>query len=188
MEFSDCWPVFPLCLSMRISEQNYASLGVCLHKGLLKQSPLCKLCPLSVTNLNPGRCTIVSCRYCSLRSSLRCRPAYFPKATSPPRCHVCPFLHVATWESLAVPSLVSLPPLAVPPQDSSSSFRPALRGLRLILQLPPLPDARTPSCAPPRPAPDSPPSPAQADFPYIRVPTPAAQTLALWSWRRGRQC
>lgn len=32
------------------------------------------------------------------------------------------------------------------------------------------------------------PPPAQAAGPHIRVPTPAAQTLALWSWRRGRQC
>lgn len=174
VEFSDCWPVFPLCLSMRISGHNYASLGICQDKGLLKRSPLCKLYPLSVTNLNPGRCSNVL-RSCSLRSGLRWGPADFPKASPRPRCHVCPFLHAATCESSAVPSLVSLPPPAVPFRYSFPSSRPAPRGPRLILQLPPLPGARTQSAAPPRPAPRlPPPAPAQAAFPYIRVPTPAA--------------
>lgn len=38
----------------RTSEQNYASLCSRLHKGLLKGSPLCKLCPSRVTNKAQG--------------------------------------------------------------------------------------------------------------------------------------
>lgn len=40
---------FPLCTPRQISGQNYASLGICLHKSLLKRSPLCKLC---LSNVN----------------------------------------------------------------------------------------------------------------------------------------
>lgn len=184
--FPDCWPVFPLCLFRRIWRQNYASLGICLHKGLLKRSPLCKLRLFSATNLSPGRRTNVLRRPSSL-PQLPSVPAGFPKATPRPRCHVSPFLHVAECESLAVPSFVSLPPPVCSLWGSSRSSRPAPRGLQLIRQLPPLPGARTQSAAPPRPASPAP-RPAQAAFPYIRVSTPAAQTLALWSWRRGRQC
>ena len=93
---------------------------------------------------------------------------------------------------------LSLPPLrrqsvdgcsfSCPPPSASWPFQGLLRFL------PPCPARATavPSAvAPPRrPGQErrSAPPPAQAAVPYIRVPTPAAQTLALWSWRRGRRC
>lgn len=94
---------------------------------------------------------------------------------------VSPSLHFVVRESSAVPFLVPLPPPAGLFRDSSSSSHPAPRGLRLCRQQSPLPRARARNAAPPRP-------PRRQPSPYIRVPTPAAQTLALWSWRRGRLC
>lgn len=123
---------------------------MCLHKSLLKRSPLCKLGTSNVTNISPRRCTNALRRSGTLlqRSSAPdCglfRSNYW---ASPPDFSL---LWAAACQSSAVP--ISTPPSAswlFP--DSSPFSRPAARGLRLLRQAPPLPSSGTRRAAPPRP-------------------------------------
>lgn len=140
---------FPLCMLRRISGQNYASLGMCVHKVLLKRSPLCKLGPSNVTNISPRRCTNALRRsgtHTQRLSALACglsRSNYWPSPSSFS-------LAVAACQSSTIP-FPPLPPAASSSGNSSLPSRPAPRGLRLFRQAPLLPNSQTQSVAPPSP-------------------------------------
>lgn len=138
---------FPLCMPRRISGQNYASLGMCLHKGLLKRSPLCKLGPSNVTNISPRRCTNALRR----SGTLTQRPSALACGLSRSNYWSLPFsLAVAACQSPTIP-FPTLPSAASSSWNSSLPSQPASRGLRLFRQAPPLPSSQNQSVAPPSP-------------------------------------
>lgn len=143
--------------------QNYAPVGICFHRAFLRWSLLRKL-PFQYRQSKDKHPRVT-------RASV---PGDWDLAGgSGPQLPAAPFS-------------LGGPPPAVPP-----GAPPAARAARSALfpSCPARAAAVPRAAAPPRGTEHRrAPPPAQAAGPHIRVPTPAAQTLALWSWRRGRQC
>nr|XP_054113723.1 uncharacterized protein LOC100385103 isoform X1 [Callithrix jacchus] len=150
VEFPQTAGLFLLCFPRRLLGQNCTSLGICLHMGLLKRSPLHDVRSFRVTIQSPTPTNVQRIRaHWRSHHDLSNRPADLPKTLKAPAFRsLCRRPTPSGCSSLAF----ALRQSGFPPEGSRFSSRARLR-LRLFRRLPLLlPDAERRSAPPPAPA------------------------------------